>query len=183
MTLIRDFISPMSKITEEKEHVNKQGILSHTTIRFIFRNKHIIEKLNEYGLGYNKTYLEKRIRHLVPDSYMWDFIRGFFDGDGCVSGSSVTKIVNGTTYNYNNVGWTIVSKDRVILEEINDFFSENGILTRIYPNSGGCFLIGSHSKKELPKIYSNLYNECNFFLKRKKDKFEKIMGIPSQTTE
>ena len=43
---LRDCMSPMSKITEEKEHIDKNGVVKHTMLRFCFRNKHIIEILN-----------------------------------------------------------------------------------------------------------------------------------------
>ena len=180
---LRDCMSPMSKITEEKEHIDKNGVVKHTMLRFCFRNKHIIEILNTYGIGYNKTYLEKRIKHLIPNEFMWDFVRGYFDGDGCISSSNVTKIVNDREYYYNNLGWTIISKDKTILEELDNFFHEEGINTCVYPDSKGNYLVGSHSKIEILKIYNKLYTNCDFYMKRKRNKFNEIMGIPSQAIE
>ena len=47
---------------------------------------------------------------------MWHFIRGYFDGDGCISASNTTKKVNGKEYYHTNIGFTIISKDKNILE-------------------------------------------------------------------
>lgn len=114
---------------------------------------------------------------------MWDFIRGYWDGDGNINFSEVTKNVtlkNGetTSYQYTNVGFTIISKDSLILEELNEFFLESGISTHVYPDNKGNYLVGTHSRSEVEKIYNNLYTPSNFYLNRKRIKFDEIMKIP-----
>jgi hypothetical protein len=112
---------------------------------------------------------------------MWDFIRGYWDGN--INSSKVIKKVtlkNGETasYQYTNIGFTIISKDPKILEELNEFFLESGIQTHIYPDNKGNYLIGTHSKSEVEKIYNSLYNSSNLFLVRKRTKFDEVMKIP-----
>lgn len=114
---------------------------------------------------------------------MWDFIRGYWDGDGNINSSDVIKNVtlkNGETasYQYTNVGFTIISKDPLILEELNDFFLESGISTHVYPDNRENYLVGTHSKSEVEKIYNNLYTSSNLYLNRKRIKFDEIMKIP-----
>lgn len=173
---IRDYMSPITKLIYKKETINKQGIVSHPMYSFAFACKEIVSCLEDLGLGKNKTYLSKSIKNVVPKELMWDFIRGYWDGDGCISSSNVTKNVKETSYNYINIGFTIISKDPDILNEMNEFFIEEGINTHVYPDNKGNYLVGTHSKSEVEKIYNKLYTSSNLFMKRKRTKFNEIMA-------
>lgn len=173
---IRDYMSPITKLIYKKETINKQGIVSHPMYSFAFACKEIVSCLEDLGLGKNKTYLSKSIKNVVPKELMWDFIRGYWDGDGCISSSNVTKNVKETSYNYINIGFTIISKDPDILNEMNEFFMEEGINTHVYPDNKGNYLVGTHSKSEVEKIYNKLYTSSNLFMERKRTKFNEIMA-------
>lgn len=173
---IRDYMSPITKLIYRPERVNKQGIISHPMYTFAFACKNIIEDLERLGLGKNKTYLSKSIKNVVPKELMWDFIRGYWDGDGCISSSNVTKNIKETSYNYINIGFTIISRDPDILNEMNEFFIEEGINTHVYPDNKGNYLVGTHSKSEVEKIYNKLYTSSNLFMERKRTKFNEIMA-------
>lgn len=180
---IRDYMSPVTKLCYHKERINKAGIITHPMYSFSFACKEIVSKLEELGLGSKKTYLEKSIKSIVPKELMWDFIRGYWDGDGNVNSSEVTKNVilkNGenASYQYTNIGFTIISKDPLILEELNEFFLESRISTHVYLDNKGNYLVGTHSKSEVEKIYNHLYTSSNLFLARKRTKFDEIMKIP-----
>lgn len=180
---IRDYMSPVTKLCYKPERINKAGITTHPMYSFSFACKEIVSRLEELGLGQKKTYLEKSIKNIVPKEFMWDFIRGYWDGDGNINSSEVTKKVtlkNGeeATYQYNNIGFTIISKDPLILEELNEFFLESGISTYVYPDNKGNYLVGTHSKSEVEKIYNHLYTSSNLYLNRKRIKFDEIMKIP-----
>ena len=173
---IRDYMSPITKLIYKKETINKQGIVSHPMYSFAFACKEIVNCLESLGLGKNKTYLSKSIKNVVPKELMWDFIRGYWDGDGCISSSNVTKNVKETSYNYINIGFTIISKDPDILTEMNEFFTEEGINAHVYPDNKGNYLVGTHSKSEVEKIYNKLYTSSNLFMERKHTKFNEIMA-------
>ena len=173
---IRDYMSPITKLIYKKETINKQGIVSHPMYSFAFACKEIVSCLEDLGLGKNKTYLSKSIKNVVPKELMWDFIRGYWDGDGCISSSNVIKNVKETSYNYINIGFTIISKDPDILNEMNEFFIEEGINTHVYPDNKGNYLVGTHSKSEVEKIYNKLYTSSNLFMERKRTKFNEIMA-------
>ena len=180
---IRDYMSPITKLCYKPERTNKSGIVTHPMYSFSFACKEIVSKLEELGLGQKKTYLEKSIKNIVPKEFMWDFIRGYWDGDGNINSSNVTKKVplkSGETTSYEsvNIGFTIISKDPFILEELNEFFIESGINTHVYPDNKGNYLVGTHSKSEVEKVYNHLYTASNLFLSRKRTKFDEIMKIP-----
>ena len=48
--------------------------------------KIICDALVSYGYGPRKTYQELHLPKL-SDELLWHFIRGYFDGDGCITGS------------------------------------------------------------------------------------------------
>ena len=62
-----------------------------------------------------------------------------------------------------------------LMLEMNDFFIEEGINTHVYPDNKGNYLVGTHSKSEIEKIYNKLYTSSNLFMKRKRTKFNEIM--------
>lgn len=178
---VRDFISPISKLNYKPKYINKKtGIITNPMYLLSFKCNHIADTLNKLGLGYNKTYLEKSIKNIVPKEFMWDFIRGYFDGDGCVSKSLVSKthiLKDRTTktYTHTNIIFKITSKTKLILDEIKDFFIEEGINISVYPDRES-FTIGNHSLKDLITIYNKLYlTNPNFFMLRKQIKFKEII--------
>lgn len=180
---IRDYMSPVTKLNFHKERVNKAGVTTHPMYTFSFACNEIVSRLEELGLGTQKTYLQKSIKSIIPKEFMWDFIRGYWDGDGNINTSEVTKKSclkgrNSTVYRYTNIGFTIISKDRNILDELNEFFLENNINTHVYPDGKGNYLVGTHSWSEVEKIYKNLYTSSSLFLNRKRIKFDEIMKIP-----
>lgn len=154
------------------------GIITNPMYLLSFKCNHIADTLNKLGLGYNKTYLEKSIKNIVPKEFMWDFIRGYFDG--CVSKSLVSKthiLKDRTTktYTHTNIIFKITSKTKLILDEIKDFFIEEGINISVYPDRES-FTIGNHSLKDLITIYNKLYlTNPNFFMLRKQIKFKEII--------
>ena len=95
---IRNCISPHSNLCYHEEYINKHGIKSNPLVTLTIPSKEIVNTLVDYGFGYHKTNLSKTITNIVPKEYMWDFIRGYFDGDGCVSASRVKHTVKGKDY-------------------------------------------------------------------------------------
>ena len=120
----------MSTFFKEKNLLKRRQLRENKINENIFDNINNRESAYILGLGYNKTYLEKSIKNIVPKEFMWDFIRGYFDG--CVSKSLVSKthiLKDRTTktYTHTNIIFKITSKTKLILDEIKDFFIEEGI--------------------------------------------------------
>lgn len=181
---IKNYISPNSKIQHYPEKINKQGIKSNAMCSLSITSEHICKTLESYGVGYNKTYKIKRVTNIIPKQFMWDFIRGYFDGDGCVSASNVKKVIKDKEYYHTNVCWTIISKDKLILEEIQSFInSEEGISMLLYSDKKGNFLMGTHSLKNLKIIFSKLYNNVSIKLGRKYNKFQDIIANTEVSSE
>ena len=117
--------------------------------------------LAEYGIVPNKT--GKIIIPRKLDKKYWrDFIRGYFDGDG-----SIYKDGNGFRV-------SITSANKELLEDINQYFYENGIKpSTIYPDhSNVCIKFRSQAAID---IYNLLYYQGCLSLDRKKEKYLLVM--------
>ena len=121
--------------------------------------------LAKYGIVPNKTYSLVFPKQLNKQ-YWRDFIRGYFDGDGCITGRKPE--------------WKICAYKKEILETINDFFYENGIekVDIIKRKNENLYDIRFASLSSLRKIYQLIYYSDNIpYLKRKKEKFDSYKMI------
>ncbi len=55
----------------------------------------------------------------VPEKYLPDFIRGYFDGDGSVSLSKYNKIKNNKTYTYTKLSCYICSANELFIKDLS----------------------------------------------------------------
>lgn len=121
--------------------------------------------LAKYGIVPNKTYSLIFPKQLNKQ-YWRDFIRGYFDGDGCITGQKPE--------------WKICAYRKEILETINDFFFENGIkkVEISKRKNENLYDIRYASLISLHKIYDLLYYSDDIpYLKRKKEKFDSYKMI------
>jgi intein-encoded DNA endonuclease-like protein len=74
------------EIFKQKLKTNKPifSVKKTNSLSFSFQNKIISEQLNNFGLIPNKSLILK-FSDKIPNEYLKDYIRGYFDGDGCVS--------------------------------------------------------------------------------------------------
>lgn len=97
----------------------------------------------------------------VPEEFIWSFILGYFDGDGCISGSKQKQV--------KFISSTIFSNG------LHEFLSQNSIK---------CCKVSSdkHHKKEtgyfricnsdsIKTLHREMYKNAPFFLKRKEERF------------
>ena len=133
-----------------------------------FRNKEIYTSLNSLGITERKSITLK-----VNFKLNWDFIRGVFDGDGCIS-----------LANHDKSGvFSIVSGSLDFINQISDFFTEQNINCNVNPISrkdktaNTLYIISTSRKEELTKLYGKLYSNKDLFLIRKEDKFNKIVKM------
>lgn len=181
--LIHENICPFNKISYTKSYSSKKsGYASKPLYNITFKSEHMCETLIKYKMGYKKTYTILDDLSFIPENYMKDFIRGYFDGDGTVHISKCIKrcklkndiIKQYITINYN---WSIISHTNEHLYIIKDFLEKKYNLhcNMFTEKRGGNFIIEINRKDDFYKIYEILYTNANYFLNRKKEKF---MVIP-----
>lgn len=180
---IRDILSPNANINFSDERINNYGIKTNSMCKLSISSKDIVNNLCELGLGENKTYLTKSIINIVPENLMIHFIRGYFDGDGHIGYSKVskkhiTKQNIKKDYNYINYNFSIISLDHNILLEISNFLEKNNFTISKKTNKD-CLTISIHKKSEIESIFNLLYKDATIFMNRKYNKFREILGISS----
>lgn len=127
----------------------------------------IKKDLISYDIIPHKTGFAKIPSKLNKEFYP-DFIRGYFDGDGCIWVEKSTGAI----------GFSLTSHNTEILEQIIDYFEEKGIprvKIKIDTRSNTNYSF-KYRKQAAEKIYNILYynNSC-LRMKRKFDKFTNII--------
>lgn len=134
-------------------------------------NKHICNQLIKLGCMEAKTYiLQFPTEEQVPSYLHNHFIRGYFDGDGCISVRKTnTKHIAAFSLEGNETFITNVQK---ILAK-NCFLN----LTKMYyrhPEKKTSISLKYYGRKQVKKICLYLYKNANIYLDRKFQKFQLI---------
>lgn len=126
------------------------------------------QDLARYGIIPNKTFNLKPPYELNSQYYL-DFIRGYFDGDGSVSKKQ------------NALCFAVCSAAKEILEFIIEVLAMYDVpRVKIYEDRRGKNInyYFNYSTNATKQIYNLLYQtNSNLYLKRKKDKFEKLITL------
>lgn len=153
------------------EHISKVTVNEKTyyseIVQIIICNTKIVKNLFEHGCFNNKTF--KITLPKLDDNLMVHFIRGYFDGDGCIS-----------KRNNNNNNYTIsFLGNEIFINQLRNYLIENCLNNeRIYINNHGSIKKLNISYIEnCRKIKNYLYGNSTIYLKRKKDIFDSISNL------
>lgn len=128
--------------------------------------------LEKYNIVPNKTYILSPPLKLNKKFYI-DYIRGYFDGDGTIN-------VNYLKHGKKSIRWGICGASKGVLQWIIDtLYNEYNIpKVNIHKDSSHekDFYSFTYSTNSSKRIYEILYTDNSIFLKRKKDKFDKIIS-------
>lgn len=129
----------------------------------------ISQDLFNKGMTRRKTYSLnwEAVTSCIPNNLMSHFIRGFFDGDGCIH---YNKVLNNKSFN-------IICKSHSFLENMHKYISEKAGINHtplVYRKSCDIHYISRGGRRVILKIYDFLYKDATVFLERKKNIFEDI---------
>lgn len=136
-----------------------------------YRNQDAIKFMMQNKLTSKKS-LTMEFPENIPREFIWDFIRGYFDGDGSV-------VLRKTKYNlYGQISFT--SGSQVFLERLQQVLSEYDINSHIYKDnraSNKSYYLRVIKRSEIEKLYHKLYDEMEdgAFLWRKYFKYYQLM--------
>ena len=125
------------------------------------------EALSSHGCIQNKTY-QLEFPNIDTSLYR-HFIRGYFDGDGCISITQrKDRPIGSMQYQFN-----IVGKESVILQMQNIICANTEVKQTIIRNRKGCFAktISWTGKNVCYKILKYLYQNSTIYLERKYNKY------------
>ena len=144
-----------------------------------FSSNKMSSDLQKYNLGYRKTY-DYIFPDMIEEKYYRDFIRGFFDGDGCISHSFDIN----TLYKVN----VSISGFFKNLSRIQEILAQNGIeavFTEDKREYGDCKdkfgALTFRNKKEKMKFLQYIYFPSELHLERKYSLAKKFIELVPQS--
>ena len=151
----------LNKFAKFLKHDNNVKVDSFRC-RFSVVNKHLKQRLNELGITPKKSLIiQFPNSNQVPDYLIPHFIRGYFDGDGCI----LTKKTSVKKLSISLLG------TRNILENV---IKHSAMVTNILQDkrhSSEVFYISLGIKKA--KIFADyIYKDSNIYLERKRENYE-----------
>ena len=149
---------------------------------FQINNKKMYSDLNNNGVVRNKTeILTFPNEKILPINYFSHFIRGFFDGDGCVTynnDSYIRKDRNNKIYNNLRKEISIVCKSQIFIEKMQQILKDlYDINFKIDKNKEDLYILRTYSKLEIKKFINVIYNNSDDTnrLSRKYIKFQELL--------
>lgn len=153
------------------EYTSKEG---YKNVKWSFCSKRVKDEFATYGIVPRKTFT--LMPPLKLDRKYWiDYIRGYFDGDG-----SINYLQNGAA-----LRWQVCSATPEILHWIVDFlYEEYNIKKPSILKIPAVMNRGTHdlyyfqySTNATKRIHEILYTPNSWYLKRKKDAFDKYVEL------
>lgn len=178
-----------------QDKIGNSNILKNTNIKCIFNNKsyncqtsysityysrQMVIDLISLGYGLHKTCRNLHLPKYLNNNLIIHFIRGYFDADGTCS---MYKTIRKDRPIGNRIKPTfhITSKTSSLLKEIQTFLSNNyNINIPLYYDKKNYWVLKSGSIRETRKLYILLYENANYYITRKKNKFSNVMLTSSE---
>jgi len=98
----------------------------------------------------------------VPQKFLWDFLRGYFDGDGSI-------------YTTNNQKQAYFLGTYDFLTEVQKSLNQEEIETNKIKSEQNIWRLVITGKNNLAKLNEKLYQEAEMFLTRKKERFSSCL--------
>lgn len=168
---IRDAMHSTHPIKRGITGINPYKKSEHTILykcSISINGKKLIEPLVKMGITGNKTYsLNSSILHYIPENLVRHFLRGYFDGDGCVTWGK--QYSSGYKYIINICG------NKEFLE--NTFGKYYPTNCNLYKDkySKQCWCWKITAKNEVLKFLSYLYSNAKIYLDRKYNLYKYAM--------
>ena len=144
------------------ESSHKQNPKNQIQVICSYRSQKTVEDLKKLGCVENKSLiLTFPNEHQVRNEFIYDFIRGYFDGDG-----SITSYQG--KYNINIVG----TKD--FISKLATYFEGGSVYQDKRKENSWYYNLGGNY--QVLKFYHLLYDNSKRYLKRKYDKFQPLIN-------
>ena len=166
--ILKDRLETDKPIKYRKAKVDKNNFKIKERCGLVLSSHQISEDLSKHGCIPKKTFnLKFPSEDSLSKQFYPSFIRGYFDGDGCIS---IGK--------ENNIKSSICGYHPFICHLFNVLKEEN-LNVKIYINKriksfSELYIQG---KKDNIDLYNYLYDDSELFLNRKKQKFMNIINI------
>lgn len=162
-----ELVVPTAPINYKKSYIDKKGVHHKGSYCLRWSSKTMHKDLQEFNIYPRKTFdinFEFPF-YKIPLEYQWDFIRGFFDGDGQASYSDVTH----------QFTFGMVGTSKPYMTQIGKMFEEEfGVEMRLLGRQRTNMIMyelrfsaGGDRKTFITKLYKKFYENKKYFLPRK----------------
>lgn len=135
----------------------------------------MVKDLHKFGVTKDKTY-----NFHMPNlnkNLMRHFVRGYFDGDGCVR-TRIRKLASGQFVEYPLCDFSSV--DMNFLQELRQYIYDTlGLCSYLYTEESGCHRLCIHKNEHTVTLLNYLYDNANIYLDRK---YETYLSIINNTS-
>lgn len=165
----RELLEKINDILQNERPVKDyESSRGYECSKIYFYSAKIKKSLKKFHIIPNKTYSDEfAFPELLDIKYYPDFIRGMFDGDGCI------KKINGC------IQWQIDTSSNDMAEKIKNFLLSKDIKADIQLEKRKnliMYRVYCCNKNNAAKIFNLLYKDNILFLKRKKDLFSSFLS-------
>lgn len=165
---LQKFLNSLQAENPIKDFIARLDGKEYKTSKITICNENICKQLNNKGCVPQKSLILKfPTEDIVPKHLIRHFIRGYFDGDGCISINKELKNINFNilgTYDF------LYEMQKILIKECG--VDETVIRLNGKGNKAYSFAYGGYADVE--SIYKYLYKDCNVYLQRKLDKFDTL---------
>jgi len=157
--LVRRLKKELESTAKIGERVFNNNPTWQNSIYVTFTSQNIKKKLIDYGCTPKKSLT--LIFPEISGEYFWHFLRGYFDGDGCIS---IHKD------NPKNKTVTIVGSDHFIVR-LREILADKYAINSCYGARKNYSTLSINKREHILKIREYFYSDAVIFMKRKRKKF------------
>ncbi len=161
----RDIISPNSKIAQKNVKLGEKIFSAHT---FCITNRPLHDALIAKGCTPRKSLtLKFPSENQVPANLIRHFIRGYFDGDGCICYTEKQRKRHSVLVQFLGTKEMLSSLQDVLIKEIPSY---TRMAVRLQHKSKAYFF-GKGGKNSPCNLLHYMYNDASVYLERKREKY------------
>lgn len=174
--ILYDFKNDIDYTGEIKTVINKYG----TYYRINFSSKLFCDNLRKIGISERKSLIYNDLPDIRPN-LMRHFVRGYFDGDGCIYWGYSISYNPKKISKVKNWGLCIIATKQLCLKFQDLFSTELKYIPHINKSpSESMFYVSIYKNSALIDFYKYMYNESEVCLERKRKKYDEFMGSLKQ---
>ena len=165
LELLEHFKQDIKSTYPIREDTSKHNKNENWQVQIIqsLRSQKTVEDLKKLGCTENKSLtLTFPTEEQVPKEYIYEFIGGYFDGDG-----SINYYEKQNAFHLNFVG------TEAFIKELSKYFEGGSVLPDKRKENSWYFNLGGN--KQILKAYHLMYDNKTRYMKRKYDKFQLLL--------
>ena len=145
---------------EIKKNISILNGKNHVSYKIVISSLKMANDLTSLGCFENKSLdLKFPTEQQVPNEYIHHFMRGYFDGDGCITGIK-------------SKSFSVIGTNAFLKEYQSKLIKELGLNKTKFSKCGQAFTLRYGGNIQIIKIRNFLYKNSSIYLERKHSKFD-----------